>query len=171
MEEPDEFLRLAKVALLQSGPDHDPDVLAFGLSLIRIGNRLQLDLDLTVNRPAGVSWAAYRVLFTVQAVGAIAPKRLARLAGTTAASISSVLRTLEQADLIVREPSDDDGRSYLVALSPEGEALASALSVANHRRMEQWAAILTDDERRAVTAIVERLLQAPAPPPPVPNIS
>jgi DNA-binding MarR family transcriptional regulator len=159
----DDFLALARRALVAADPTQDVSVLDFGLSLIRAGNRLQHDLDEVVNRPAGVSAAAFRVMFTIQSVGAVTPKRLALLSNTSAASISSLLRTLERAQLIVREPDDTDGRSVRISLSPAGHEATGALLVRNHERMAQWAASIPSEARTALVALLGQFLRVPVP--------
>jgi len=163
-DEGDRFIKLALSVLEGADPEGSASALELGLTIVRAGNRLQNDLDTYVNRPAGATWATFRVLFTIQAMGSVTPKRLARLSNTSAASVTSVLKTLDKHGLIVREPDPKDGRSVSLALSPAGEAAASELFRRNHARMEAWAADFSEEERALLVRMLGRILYGPRPP-------
>jgi DNA-binding MarR family transcriptional regulator len=154
----DEFRNLTQKALAEVAPESDSTAMDLGLTLIRVGNMLQNDLDVNVNRPAGVSWAAFRVLFVLRATGPVTPKRLAKLSNTTPASISSVLSTLTQEGLVTRSSAPHDGRSLIISLSKEGNARVAPLIEANNRRMTGWAELLSAEERALLVPLLFRLL-------------
>ncbi|HTW12782.1 MAG TPA: MarR family transcriptional regulator, partial [Solirubrobacteraceae bacterium] len=120
--------------------------------------RILQDLETNVHRPAGVTWAAFRALFTVAAVGPIAPAQLASLTSVSPASISSVLNTLERNKLVQRKPSAADGRSVLVNLTPKGRRAVRELVVRNNTREVAWMAALSDSERKALARLLHKLL-------------
>src|SRR5665213_1449475 len=156
---------LARNAVAEFDGTPDVEAMLVAFNLIRAANRVQQDLETTVHRPAGVTWAAFRVLFIVLAVGPIPPAELARLSSVSPASISSVVNTLERNKLIVRRASTDDGRSVLVELTPRGRKLVSELWMRNNERETAWAQALSPRERAIMTRLLRKILTHRAPPP------
>lgn len=152
------FDAMTRAAAAEIDPSIDPDVMAFGLTIMRAGNRLQQDMENDVHRPVGSTWAAFRVMFTIRSVGAITPKRLARLSNTSAASISSVLKTLERQALVQREPDPNDARSVTVSLTDKGRRTVEELVRRNNARTLEWASAFTRDEREQLIDLLHRLL-------------
>ena len=166
MQHPDanEYERLARDAITAMDPELDLDAMLVTFNLIRAANRVQQDLETSVHRPAGLTWAAYRVLFAILAVGAIPPAQLARLSSVSAASISSVLNTLERNGLVARRRSESDGRSVLVELTDRGRDTVRSLTDLNNVREVEWAKALTARERATLTGLLRKLLlHHPAP--------
>src|SRR6478735_9383804 len=114
------YNELTRAAAVGFDADADLAAMDFGLTIVRAGNRLQQDLEQQVHRPAGMTWAAFRVLFTIRSVESISPMKLAHLSNTSAASISSVLKTLDGYGMITRTADESDGRAVLLSLTPEG---------------------------------------------------
>ncbi|MDQ1131010.1 MarR family winged helix-turn-helix transcriptional regulator [Microbacterium sp. SORGH_AS_0888] len=159
-----EFGELARAALVASRPDASVESMDVVLGLVRVGNRLQHDLERTVHRPQGMTWAAYRVLFTLGAAGPLAPNDLARLSSVTPASMSAVLNTLEKYGMVTRARSDVDARMTIVTMTDHGGDTLERLLGLNNRREEQWAAILTERERVTLIRLLDKLLAAHLPP-------
>ncbi len=59
---------------------------------------------------------------------------------------------LERRDLVVRMPSQDDGRQVVVALTPHGNAILQRLSLAHREELEKTGPALA----RALQAIIRR---------------
>lgn len=155
---------LTRAAALGIDDDADLAAMDFGLTIVRAGNRLQQDLEQQVHRPAGMTWAAFRVLFTIRSVGRISPMKLAHLSNTSAASISSVIKTLENYGMITRTADESDGRAVLLALTPEGERAVAELFTRNNTRVAQWAERYTPKERAEIARLLRRVLHEASPP-------
>lgn len=164
-----EYEDLTRAAALEIDPNADLAAMDFGLTIVRTGNRLQQDLEQQVHRPAGMTWAAFRVLFTVKSVGAVSPMRLAHLSNTSAASISSVLKTLDGYGMITRTADANDGRAVLIALTPAGEKAVAELFTRNNNRVAQWAERYTEEERALLVKLLARVLYEPYPAPLTPQ--
>lgn len=159
------FDRLAREAIAELEPASDVDAMLVSFSLIRAANRIQQDLETTVHRPAGVTWAAFRVLWCMSVVGPAAPSQLAHLSSVSAASISGVLGTLERGEMIRRRPSADDARSVLVELTDSGRRAVKELLSKNNAREIAWVQALTPRERQTLARLLHKLLMHhPAPP-------
>lgn len=159
------FDEATRAAAVRIDPDADLETMDFGLTLMRVGNRLQQDLEQQVHRPAGMTWAAFRVLFTIYSAGQISPARLARLSSTSAASISSVLKTLDGYGMIERETDESDRRAVILSLTPRGEEAAAELFTRNNERVAEWVRIYSPKERAILVDLLLRMLHEPSPAP------
>jgi hypothetical protein len=80
--EPDAFLSFADVALdrtVERLPETDRSAMAMVLLLYRVSSTVVYDLESTVHRPAGWSWSALRLLFTLWVAGPQEASRAAEL--------------------------------------------------------------------------------------------
>ena len=154
-----------RAAALRIDPDADLETMDFGLTLLRVGNRLQQDLEQQVHRPAGMTWAAFRVLFTIYSAEQITPMRLARLSSTSPASISSVLKTLDGYGMVERQVDETDRRVVLLSLSPRGEEAVAELFDRNNARVAEWVQVYSPEERAILVDLLLRMLHEPSPAP------
>jgi DNA-binding MarR family transcriptional regulator len=160
-----EYEALAYESVRDLSPPTDYGAMALGLNLIRAANRMQYDLETKVHRPAGLTWAGFRILFTAYAMGPIAPQQLAHLSSVSAASVSSVLNTLEGSNLIVRTRSTTDGRSFAVELTDRGREVVTVLCTRNNQREIAWSRGLTAREQRTLVRLLRKLVAFhPVPP-------
>ncbi len=153
------FEKLANDSTTEMFPEYDAAAMALCFNLIRLANRITTDLDVSVHRPEGLSFSAFRLLFAIRAVGAGHPNELARLSGVSTASISSLLNTLEKYGLVTREADTSDKRKTLVRLTPLGEARVTELARKNSLRESDWADGLTSTEATILTELLRKLLQ------------
>lgn len=157
-------------------PGVEDRAIRFGLSLFRAANRFQRDLEVTVHRPSGVTWAGYRVLFAIRALGqvdqAVRPKDLARFSSVSTAGISSVIDTLEGAGYVRRARDSADRRVTTVHLTEEGCRLVDELYRRNLRREGDWITALTDDEVDTLARLLDKLIaHRPGPAEPVQRLT
>lgn len=68
-------------------------------------------------------------------------KEISRLVHLDDAQTTRVIRSLEQKDLIRKEPSSEDGRAFAVSLSEQGIALKPEIL----HRLDQWHDCLLQD--------------------------
>ena len=106
-------------------------------------------------------------LARIEQSGPIRLGSLAELEGTTAATMSRVIDSLGQRQLIDRVPDPLDGRASLIQLSPEGGALLHGLRVRNTEALRSALAELSPQQRKAVRQaipvleLLSDLLQSP----------
>jgi DNA-binding MarR family transcriptional regulator len=155
----DEFEELARASVKQHAPTSDLDAMGVIMNLLRAANRVHHDFENKVNRPAGLSFAAFRVMFTIRAAGRINPLELARLSSVSPGSMSTVLSTLERSGMVVRRKGvAEDGRVVVVELTPAGEEVLTTLWERNHRREIEWARALTPRERQTMARLLRKIL-------------
>jgi DNA-binding MarR family transcriptional regulator len=162
-QHPDAFLSFADVAPDRAAerlPGMDRDAMAMVLLLYRVTSTVVYDLESTVHRPAGWSWSAFRLLFTLWISGPQEASRAAELAGMSRAAVSSLSRTLTAAGLLERGPGERDRRGVVLSLSEEGTRRLEAALRDHNRREAEWAALLTPEEREVFHTVLSKLAKA-----------
>jgi DNA-binding MarR family transcriptional regulator len=151
-------------AVSEYAPDADLDALMTCFNLIRAADRLNQDLEINIHRPAGLTWAAFRLLFAARSAGPLTPLALSRLINVTQGTVSSGLNNLERHGLLRREPSPEDGRSVTVHLTEAGTRVLAEMFARNNAREIQWAAALTPSERRTLVELLRKFRSYEPPP-------
>jgi DNA-binding MarR family transcriptional regulator len=141
-------------------PDIDRDAMAMVLLLHRVANSVVYDLESTVHRPAGWSWSAFRLLFTLWVSGPQEASRAAELTGMSRAAVSSLAKTLAAAGLVERSADPSDGRGVVLALDPTGAERLEATFRLHNRREAQWAALLEPEELAVLNGLLGKLASA-----------
>lgn len=90
------------------------------LMIFRVGGLISYDHESKIQRPAGLSNAGFHLLWVIWLTGPVEGSLVATLMGATRANVSGVSNTLEKEGLLAKIPSERDGRSSLLALTPEG---------------------------------------------------
>lgn len=139
-------------------PDYDAEAAGVVFNLIRAANRIVQDLETTVHRPAGLSWAGFRILYTIDTMGPSEPRQLARFSGVTRASVSSVLKTLERDGLVTRKRAVTDKRAVSVSLTARGQELVHRALRRQNARERAWIACFDHDESVALIGLLRRLI-------------
>ena len=94
--------------------------------IVRCRNHL-MDRDSRVTERHDLTWTQFVVLAILRgesAAHAMTPKEIGRFAQVTTGGLSKILTLLEKRGLVTRRQCVEDGRSRLVALTPEGKAVA-----------------------------------------------
>lgn len=156
---PMEYQELAeRAAAAMSDGQADPMSVRLFFNLLRVGNLLSKDFEVAIRQSAGLSFAGYQLLFSLQVVGPINPNRLARIASVSTASMSSLLNTLERKEMISREADPEDGRKTVVRLTTAGETMVKSLYLQNMDREQAWSAALTQGEAEQLSELLKKLL-------------
>jgi DNA-binding MarR family transcriptional regulator len=139
-----------------------PDLYRIARRLRRLSGSPQLDV------------ATLMLLHRLGCEGATRPSDLAGELGLDASTVSRHARTLLEAGLVERQPDPDDGRSFRLSLTPDGER---AMAEAFQRREDAVAAATASwdpgdvaDLRRLLGRLADDLEQTdPDPTPRVPQ--
>ncbi|WP_232663440.1 MarR family winged helix-turn-helix transcriptional regulator [Pseudonocardia sp. TRM90224] len=142
-------------------PDVDTRAMRLVLSLYRASNALVYDLESTVHRPRGWSWAGFRVLFVLWVAGPLEPMRVAQLSGMSRAAVSALVKTLERDGMLERRKAGHDRRSVELTLSSAGTDAITSAFAAHNVRERTWAGALSADEVDQLTALLEKLMASP----------
>lgn len=151
--------------LLESVPGADVVATAVCFDIIRAADRLQQDFEVSVHRPAGLSWAAFRNMFALFTLGPLPPAELARIHSVSQASTSSIVKTLLKHGYVTRKPSASDGRSVIITLTAKGRRICLELFERNNAREVLWAGALTAAEQAMLIQLLNkvRLQELPSP--------
>jgi DNA-binding MarR family transcriptional regulator len=106
---------------------------------------------------SGLSMTAAATLASVERLG---PQRLTLLAareGVTQPAMTQLISRLEESGLVRREPSPDDGRVVLVAITEQGRATLARRRSARAERLAGIIAQLSPDHRAALAAALPAL--------------
>lgn len=91
--------------------------------------------------------------------GALTPSQLAENLGITRASVTDLLSGLERAQLVVREPSQEDGRMALIRLSAQGQELLQRLIPDHFRRLQDLMQALSEQEKQELMVLLQKINQ------------
>jgi DNA-binding MarR family transcriptional regulator len=132
----------------------DPVIVANRLRpvLLKLNRHLRREIH-----SLGVTGGQASLLFTIQRRPGIGVNELAELERMSPPGMSKYVGRLEEAGLVVREPSDRDRRRIGLRVSPEGERVLRSVK----SRRTAWLASrlrgLSDDQLAAVDAAIEPL--------------
>jgi DNA-binding MarR family transcriptional regulator len=129
-------------------------------NLMRLTTRLTRDFEAT-HRPVGWTWAGFRIANLLWAAGDLEPRDLARLSGSSRASISSALNTLESGGYIRRTIRATNRRSIVVSLTEKGRQELKRAIAAQADRERAWLDVLTPGERATLGKLISRLHDQP----------
>jgi len=91
--------------------------------------------------------------------GALTPSQLAESLGIKRASVTDLLSGLERAQLVVREPSPEDGRMALIRLNAQGQELLQRLIPDHFRRIQGLMQTLNEQEKQALMVLLQKIEQ------------
>ena len=132
-----------------------------------LASRLRLAVTRTARRlrqEAGgdLSPSLSAALATVERHGPMTPSELAARERVQRPTATRILARLGEEGLVARTPDPGDGRSCLVAATPQGQELVAALRTRKDAYLADRLAALPAEDRRALeraAAILEELLE------------
>jgi DNA-binding MarR family transcriptional regulator len=141
----------------------DLDAIEMVTHLTRLVARLVQDFEQSVHRPLGSTWAGFRILNVLWIFDGVDQQEIERLSGSSKASVSSALQTLENRGLIERRRDPRDRRRLLVQLTPTGrEELEKAISSQTERE-RAWTQVLSDEEIQQLITLLSKVVNQPRP--------
>ncbi len=131
-------------------------------NLTRLHHRLSRDFE-GLHRRRGWTWAGFRIMNVLWAVGAAELRDVARLSGASRAAVSSALNTLERDGLVRRTRDSADRRLVRAELTQHGRsALREAMREQGDRERE-WLSVITDADQRRLTGLLAALADRKVP--------
>lgn len=126
--------------------------------LTRLVARLVQDFEASVHRPLGMTWAGFRIMNTLWVFGDLEQREIARISGTTRASVSSALNTLEERGLVQRRREHEDRRLVRVSLTPSGLTMLHKAIEGQTAREHAWMAVLDDEEIAQLVSLLGKMV-------------
>lgn len=151
---------MARKMVPEKSPGADVEANQLIISLDRASRLVSMDIEETIHRPRGHSWAIFRYLFALWVYGEMPSNQLATVTGMRRSQISNFTKQLEKEGLVTRRKSRSDGRAVVISLSEEGaEYISHAFH--DHNTLEsEWAGGLTEIERDLLIALLDKLMQS-----------
>lgn len=151
------FVEVAVARAGAAGAAIDPEAMRLVIGLHRVSSMIVYDLESTVHRPSGWSWAGFRLLFVLWVTGRQDASTAAHLCGMSRPAVSALVKTLARAGLLTRTTAEHDRRVALLELSPAGrEKLAGAFH-RHHERERLWASALEPAEQAELSRLLAKL--------------
>lgn len=140
-------------------PEIDHEAFSASFHLFRLATLFMSRLESAVHRPAGVSTAGFRVLFTVWIYDELEPRQIARLSGVSTAAVSGVVSTLAAKGLVNKDRDPDDGRLVQITLTQAGTALLAEVYAKQNLEEQQMFSVLDPGELQHLTATLRKLVR------------
>ncbi|MGA1247508.1 MAG: MarR family winged helix-turn-helix transcriptional regulator [Candidatus Nanopelagicales bacterium] len=137
----------------------DFDSMAVVSNLFRAANAVKNHLERTVLAPHDLSWTGFVVLWVVWIWQPIETRQIAAEVGTSKASITGVLKTLEGRKLLIRKQSKTDQRLVEVTLTKAGEKLMQTLFPEFNQEEQTITCVLTKSEIKATAASLRKITE------------
>ncbi|MFZ9309379.1 MAG: MarR family winged helix-turn-helix transcriptional regulator [Candidatus Nanopelagicales bacterium] len=137
----------------------DFDSMAVVSNLFRAANAVKNHLERTVLAPHDLSWTGFVVLWVVWIWQPIETRQIAAEVGTSKASITGVLKTLEGRKLLIRKQSKTDQRLVEVTLTKAGEKLMQTLFPEFNQEEQTITSVLTKSEIKATAASLRKITE------------
>ncbi|MEU9476804.1 MarR family transcriptional regulator [Streptomyces sp. NPDC048191] len=112
-----------------------------------------------VLKPAGLTVAQYAALLHLSEHPGISAAALARLCGVTPPTMNTVLKNLQDRDLITRSPHEWHRNVLETRLTDEGRAVLADADTAAVRVERALGAEFTEAERDALTGLLARCVR------------
>jgi DNA-binding MarR family transcriptional regulator len=152
------FVDHAVRRVTEEAPDVDAQALHTILLLHRATDVIVYDLESAVHRPAGWSFAGFRMMFVLWLTGPMPSGRLAHLTGSSRAAMSALAKTLEADGFVARGAAATNRRTVVLSLTDQGRSRLLAAFEDHHKRERMWAGRLSDGEQQTLIHLLGKLV-------------
>lgn len=135
----------------QFGPSHIP------YRILLLSKMIDRVTAQHVRDTAQLSLAEWRVLTHVEMIGKCSSAEVVSVAYADRAEVSRAVASLEKRGFVQREANPRNRRSSLVSLTEAGKAVHAAIRGERGKFYEQWLTDLSDAERVALNAALEKV--------------
>jgi len=155
-------------------PELDPSACVAYLNLLRTGDEVAGVIERQLN-DHNISQGRFSVLMLLWrstgvarrggaetpcgTVGPRTPAELADAAGVTRATMTGLIDTLERDKFVHRQPDTNDRRMMSVQLTDRGREFINQLIPAHFRMMAALMEPLTEEERKTLVSLLNKVLQ------------
>ena len=131
-------------------------------NLTRLQHRLSRDFE-AMHRRRGWTWAGFRIMNVLWAVGAAELRDVARLSGASRAAISSALNTLERDGLVSRIRDSADRRLVRLQLTEHGRSALHEAMREQAGREREWLVALAPADQQQLSMLLAALADQKVP--------
>jgi DNA-binding MarR family transcriptional regulator len=131
-------------------------------NLTRLQHRLFRDFE-ALHRRRGWTWAGFRIMNVLWAVGAAELRDVARLSGASRAAVSSALNTLERDGLVSRIRDSADRRLVRLQLTEHGRSALHDAMREQAAREREWLVALAPAQQQQLSMLLAALADQKVP--------
>lgn len=139
-----------QVSTLLKGMNIDFKAMAVVSNLFRAASAVRNHLEREILSRHGLSWTGFVVLWVVWIWESIETRTIAEEVGTSKASLTGVLKTLERDGLIIKKQSKIDRRLVLVTLTSDGRRMMKKIFPEFNKEEIFLASFIKPAEQRGV---------------------
>lgn len=146
-----------QVSTLLKGMNIDFKAMAVVSNLFRAASAVRNHLEREILSRHGLSWTGFVVLWVVWVWESIETRTIAEEVGTSKASLSGVLKTLERDGLIIKKQSKIDRRLVLVTLTSDGRRMMKKIFPEFNKEEIFLASFIKPAEQKGVADALRRI--------------
>ncbi|MFJ4268664.1 MarR family winged helix-turn-helix transcriptional regulator [Paenarthrobacter nicotinovorans] len=152
------FVDLAQKRLDEEFYDNDARATRVVLSLSRAASQVVYDLESSIHRPRGWSWAAFRLMFVLWLAGPMESSKAAHLAGMSRAAVSNLTNSMLTNGYLSKEAATQDRRSVTISITEVGREKIREAFLEHNAREAMWANTLTEVEQDLLVMLLRKLM-------------
>lgn len=154
-----DFIDAAEDHINLEFPESDTLANRLFLSLNRASSTVVYDFDSSVHRPAGGSWARFRLLLALWVKGATPAHVLASLTGMSRATVSNLANPLMDNGLVRKSRSSWDRRSIDLTLTKSGTQYVQEMFKKQNEKESLWSSALSESEIHLFISLLNKLMK------------
>lgn len=108
-------------------------------------------------REKGLTLAQFTVLELLYNRGEQTVQSIIDKVLSSSGNITVVVRNLEQMGLVSRRDNPEDGRSYLIGITPKGKMIMDETFAAHMANLEEAFSKLSTEEKETIVALLKKL--------------
>ncbi len=108
-------------------------------------------------REKGLTLAQFTVLELLYNRGEQTVQSIIDKVLSSSGNITVVVRNLEQMRLVSRRDNPEDGRSYLIGITPKGKTIMDEIFVVHMANLEEAFSKLSTEEKETVVTLLKKL--------------
>ena len=142
-----------------TGLDLDLRALTAVSNIFRAATAVRNHMENGVLADHDLSWSAFTTLFVLRVWGEMDARSLAAEAGVTAATLTGVMKTLENRGLLRRRGDRDDKRKVMVSATAAGKRAVDQIMPSFNRHETMVTQALTEEEQDDLARSLRAILR------------
>jgi len=128
-------------------------------NLYRAGQGLKVKMEREVLSEYGLSFTAFSILYNLWIWGSMETRNLAKSAGVTVATVSSIANTLERKKLCRRIVDEKDRRLVHLSLTPKGREIIEELYPKFNEGEKTIVKGISQEDLQKITKLLRKIIR------------
>lgn len=128
-------------------------------NLYRAGQGLKVKMEREILSEYGLSFTAFSILYNLWIWGSMETRNLAKSAGVTVATVSSIANTLERKQLCQRIPDEKDRRLVHLSLTAKGKEIIEELYPKFNQGEKSIVKGIHEEDQQKITRLLRRIIR------------